>query len=166
MGSILTGLLSFMYDSAPTTGSISSSRSERQRLAAASLSHNVGCAAFRRVFPGWVEEHTKREAAAAATKAAAVAAAQTQQQSKQQQQQQQQGQQQQQQVGGGQANGRGTQQQQQQQQQRQNGVAGGGGLLTAAVVVALLAVATVPLLSTDSDMSSRLRQLIAAWASG
>lgn len=58
-GTILNGLLSFMYDNQPTTGSITASKSEKQRLAKQSLAFNVKNAMFRKVFPEWVERHAK-----------------------------------------------------------------------------------------------------------
>jgi ubiquitin-conjugating enzyme E2 J2 len=75
VGTILTGLLSFMYDNQPTTGSITSSDTEKQQLARASLAFNAKHPMFRKLFPEWVELHTQRE--------------QQQQQGLQQQQQQQ-----------------------------------------------------------------------------
>ena len=63
VASILNGLRSFMYEEAPTAGSISSSTAERRRLAAKSLRHNVGNATFRKLFPEWVEEQERRDEA-------------------------------------------------------------------------------------------------------
>ena len=45
--------------------SVTTSRAEKRRLAAASMAFNVKNASFRKVFPDLVEEHAAREAAAA-----------------------------------------------------------------------------------------------------
>lgn len=154
VGTILTGLLSFMYDSQPTTGSISTSKQEKQRLARESLGYNCRNATFRKLFPQWQEEHGKREAAAAA---AAAQAAEQQQQAGQQLPPGVQPLQQQWQAGaaagvdGGQAGA---------------GVAAGrdnnkGGLITVALVVIVLAIAVVPFFGNEggglslSALSSR-----------
>jgi ubiquitin-conjugating enzyme E2 J2 len=71
VGTILTGLLSFMYDNQPTTGSITTSKSEKQRLARESLATNVKSPTFVKVFPEWVEAHQKRLAEAQAARLAA-----------------------------------------------------------------------------------------------
>jgi ubiquitin-conjugating enzyme E2 J2 len=147
VGTILTGLLSFMYDNQPTTGSITTSKAEKQRLARDSLAYNAKNATFRKLFPTWLEEHNKR----------AAAAAQQQQQQQQaagngEQQQQQPGAQQQQQQLGGQL----AQQPGQQQPAGAGGggaAAGGGGLFTLAMVALVLAIAVVPLFSTDAAVS-------------
>jgi ubiquitin-conjugating enzyme E2 J2 len=60
VGTILTGLLSFMYDTQPTTGSITASKPEKQRLAKLSLGFNVKNAIFRKVFPEWLERHAQQ----------------------------------------------------------------------------------------------------------
>ena len=65
VSSILAGLQSFFYESTGTTGSVTTSRAEKRRLAAASMAFNVKNASFRKVFPDLVEEHAAREAAAA-----------------------------------------------------------------------------------------------------
>lgn len=70
VSSILAGLQSFFYESTSTTGSVTTSRAEKRRLAAASMAFNVQNASFRRVFPDLVEEHAARAAAATATVAA------------------------------------------------------------------------------------------------
>jgi ubiquitin-conjugating enzyme E2 J2 len=138
VGTILTGLLSFMYDNQPTTGSITSSRSEKQRLAQASLAFNVKHPMFRKLFPEWAEEHNKRLQQAvqansdhaahqqqqlpgsrSSSAAGAVAAAAGHQR-------------------GAAAAGEG-------------GGVHGGGLYTAAVIVIVLAIAVVPFFSTQSD---------------
>jgi ubiquitin-conjugating enzyme E2 J2 len=141
VGTILTGLMSFMYDSQPTTGSINTSKQEKQRLARESLGYNCRNATFRKLFPQWQEEHNKRAAAAAAAQAA----------------------EQQQQLAGQQIpSGRQPLQQQQQQWRApgaaaaaggQAGVAAGrdnkGGLLTVALVVIVLAIAAVPFFGNE-----------------
>ncbi|KAG2445396.1 hypothetical protein HXX76_000018 [Chlamydomonas incerta] len=65
VGTILTGLLSFMYDTQATTGSITTSRAEKERLAAESLAFNAKNPTFRKLFPVWIEELARRAAAAA-----------------------------------------------------------------------------------------------------
>lgn len=61
VGTILNGLLSFMYENNITTGSISSSKADKKRLAAISLEQNLRSPMFRKLFPEWVEEQKKRE---------------------------------------------------------------------------------------------------------
>lgn len=62
--SILNGLLSFMYDTnTPTTGSVTSSKQEKLRLAAESLAFNLKNPTFRKLFPERVEEHAQAVAA-------------------------------------------------------------------------------------------------------
>lgn len=51
VGTILTGLLSFLHDTQPTTGSISSCSRKKQELARASLEYNVRNPVFRKMFP-------------------------------------------------------------------------------------------------------------------
>lgn len=60
VSTILTGLLSFMYDAQPTTGSIQTTKEEKLRLAKQSLAWNAKNPTFRKLFADWVEEHTKR----------------------------------------------------------------------------------------------------------
>jgi ubiquitin-conjugating enzyme E2 J2 len=64
VSSILTGLLSFMMDNTPTTGSVSTSDEEKQRLAQNSLAFNCKSAVFRKMFPEYVEKHLERQRAA------------------------------------------------------------------------------------------------------
>lgn len=61
VGTILNGLLSFMYENNITTGSISSSKADKRRFAATSLEQNLRSPLFRKLFPEWVEEHQKRQ---------------------------------------------------------------------------------------------------------
>lgn len=63
VGTILNGLLSFMYENNITTGSISSSKTEKRRLAANSLEQNLRSPVFRKLFPEWADEHHQRQKA-------------------------------------------------------------------------------------------------------
>uniref|UniRef100_A0A7S1TRE0 E2 ubiquitin-conjugating enzyme n=1 Tax=Phaeomonas parva TaxID=124430 RepID=A0A7S1TRE0_9STRA len=79
VSTILTGLFSFMLDTAPTLGSIETSAARKRALAAESLSYNCKNEIFRELFPDLVEvcEKQKEEAekngslAATATSSAA-----------------------------------------------------------------------------------------------
>ncbi|KAG2485390.1 hypothetical protein HYH03_015876 [Edaphochlamys debaryana] len=73
VGTILTGLLSFMYDTQATTGSITTSKQDKERMAAESLAFNCKNPTFRKLFPNWVEEHARRQATAAQPPAASPA---------------------------------------------------------------------------------------------
>lgn len=59
VASILTGLLSFMMDNSPTTGSVSTTDVEKQRLAKSSLAFNCKNPTFRKIFPEYMEKHEK-----------------------------------------------------------------------------------------------------------
>lgn len=61
VSTILTGLLSFMMDNSPTTGSVTSSVDEKQRLAQASMAFNCKNPAFRKIFPEYVEKYNKEQ---------------------------------------------------------------------------------------------------------
>lgn len=62
IGTILTGLVSFMCDSTPTLGSIEASDARRRDLAARSLEFNQRDPLFLQIFPDAVEEFTRRSA--------------------------------------------------------------------------------------------------------
>lgn len=57
VSSILTGLLSFMMDNSPTTGSVTTTVEEKQRLAKTSLAFNCKNVTFRKLFPEYVEKY-------------------------------------------------------------------------------------------------------------
>ncbi|OIW16654.1 hypothetical protein TanjilG_23156 [Lupinus angustifolius] len=61
VSSILTGLLSFMMDNSPTTGSVNTTTAEKQRLAKSSLSFNCKNAIFRKMFPEYVEKYNQQQ---------------------------------------------------------------------------------------------------------
>ncbi|KAK0598146.1 hypothetical protein LWI29_032060 [Acer saccharum] len=61
VSSILTGLLSFMMDNSPTTGSVNTSAAEKQRLAKTSLAFNCKNPAFRKLFPEYVEKYNQQQ---------------------------------------------------------------------------------------------------------
>ncbi|XP_048621145.1 ubiquitin-conjugating enzyme E2 34 isoform X1 [Brassica napus] len=61
--SILTGLLSFMMDTSPTTGSVNTTVAEKQRLAKSSLAFNCKTPAFRKLFPEYVEKYNQEQLA-------------------------------------------------------------------------------------------------------
>lgn len=87
VGSILTGLLSFMVEESNTTGAVAASAAERRRLARASLATNAADPVFRALFPDLlprceltsapesasVASHNPSPAVPAAAPAAAVA---------------------------------------------------------------------------------------------
>ncbi|KAI3521296.1 hypothetical protein L1887_10758 [Cichorium endivia] len=60
VSSILTGLLSFMMDNSPTTGSVNTTVAEKQRLAKASMAFNCKNATFRKLFPEYVEKYEEQ----------------------------------------------------------------------------------------------------------
>ena len=61
VGTILTGLLSFMNEAAHTTGSISSTKAEKRRFAKLSLESNLRNPMFRKLFPEYQEEFHRRK---------------------------------------------------------------------------------------------------------
>ncbi|WZZ57839.1 hypothetical protein YC2023_057946 [Brassica napus] len=57
------GLLSFMMDTSPTTGSVNTTVAEKQRLAKSSLAFNCKTPAFRKLFPEYVEKYNQQQLA-------------------------------------------------------------------------------------------------------
>jgi ubiquitin-conjugating enzyme E2 J2 len=57
---ILTGLYSFMLETAPTLGSIETTSSQKQKHARQSLEFNVRDSTFCKLFPEYLEIHRKR----------------------------------------------------------------------------------------------------------
>lgn len=60
LSTILTGLYSFMIETAPTLGSIETTTSQKQRFARQSLEYNVRNPNFCKLFPEYVELHQKQ----------------------------------------------------------------------------------------------------------
>lgn len=75
VGTILMGLLSFMYDTAVATGTIVTSAEEKRTLALASLDYNLRTPIFRKLFPDWVRRAEERRKEAARARPSAEAAA-------------------------------------------------------------------------------------------
>lgn len=76
VGTILNGLLSFMQESAVSTGSISASREMRQQLAQESLQWNSTNLTFKKLFPDYMElaaARSKQEASASGQAPASTA---------------------------------------------------------------------------------------------
>jgi ubiquitin-conjugating enzyme E2 J2 len=63
VSTILTGLYSFMIETAPTLGSIDTTKTQKQKFARQSLDYNVRDANFTKLFPQYVELHRERVAA-------------------------------------------------------------------------------------------------------
>jgi len=62
VSTILTGLYSFMIETAPTLGSIETTMSQKRRFARESLKFNVRDPNFRKLFPEYVEMHKEQVA--------------------------------------------------------------------------------------------------------
>ena len=81
VSSILSGLQSFMLESAPTVGSVESSDATKRALAAKSLAHNLANPTFSKLFPHYAQIYADQQAAeqlkasAAASSASAAASA-------------------------------------------------------------------------------------------
>lgn len=63
VSTILTGLYSFMIESAPTLGSTESTKSQKEKFARFSLDYNVRDPTFCKLFPEYVALHKERLAA-------------------------------------------------------------------------------------------------------
>ncbi|XP_019198609.1 PREDICTED: ubiquitin-conjugating enzyme E2 34-like [Ipomoea nil] len=63
VSSILTGLLSFMMDNSPTTGSVTTTIAEKEKLAKVSLAYNCKNPTFRKLFPEYVEKYEQQQLA-------------------------------------------------------------------------------------------------------
>jgi hypothetical protein len=63
VSTILTGMYSFMIETAPTLGSIDTTKSQKQKFARQSLDYNVRDPNFQKLFPSYVELHRERVAA-------------------------------------------------------------------------------------------------------
>ncbi|CAN4085102.1 unnamed protein product [Withania somnifera] len=61
VSSILTGLLSFMMDNSPTTGSVSTTIAEKEKLAKESLAFNCKNPTFRKLFPEYLEKYEQQQ---------------------------------------------------------------------------------------------------------
>lgn len=61
VSTIITGLISFMVESTPTTGSMTSSTLQKQKYARQSLAENVKDTTFCKLFPHLVEVHEEME---------------------------------------------------------------------------------------------------------
>ncbi len=57
VSTIITGLISFMVETAPTLGSIETSTTQKHFFAKHSLEYNVKDAQFQKLFPELVEKH-------------------------------------------------------------------------------------------------------------
>lgn len=60
VSTILTGLYSFMIETAPTLGSIETTETQKKKLATTSLDYNVKDANFCKLFPDLVDLHNER----------------------------------------------------------------------------------------------------------
>ncbi|GMI26123.1 hypothetical protein TrRE_jg7692 [Triparma retinervis] len=57
VGTILTGLFSFMLESTPTLGAVETTQAEKSKLALSSLHYNVSSPKFRGLFPSYVSKY-------------------------------------------------------------------------------------------------------------
>lgn len=62
VSTILTGLYSFMIETAPTLGSVETNTSQKLKMARQSLDFNVRDPAFCKLFPEYLELHEERMA--------------------------------------------------------------------------------------------------------
>eukprot|EP01089_Gocevia_fonbrunei_P012916 TRINITY_DN3176_c0_g2_i1.p1 TRINITY_DN3176_c0_g2~~TRINITY_DN3176_c0_g2_i1.p1 ORF type:complete len:220 (+),score=32.46 TRINITY_DN3176_c0_g2_i1:32-691(+) len=61
VGSILTGLLSFMLEDKPTTGSVTTTEHEKRQLAKVSMEFNIKDATYRKMFPDLIAKYNKEK---------------------------------------------------------------------------------------------------------